>query len=745
MAADAPNPARRRASFAPSLWLRESSAGLVAAIVLVASPLTLGLLAYAPIGEQATQVGIPAAFCTLALGGLVVALRGTARIPSGGLSSAATLVIAGVVLDLGVDPAFQGPGGVLLVIAGVSFCVAGAGLVQLMFAGLRLGSLVKFVPQPVVAGFMLGVAMLIVIAQLPLLLGIPVDVLRAGADLWSHLRPGSVLVGATTAIVMVLVTWRLPRLPAALAAIVAGTLLDAALRAWFPGIPPDDHVREIHAPLPVPVALLPWFESEASKQLAARLPVLASTIVVLAILMSLETILGARVAEHPKGARPDGNAELTTFGLANLITGVFGGLPVVYMRSRAAAIVNAGGWTWRSSALCAIGAGILLVTGAPLLTRLPLAALAGVMLVLAFGLVDRWTRELAATLWSGARSREAWVSLGIALLVGAVTTAAGFVPAVALGVLVSMLFFMHAMNAALVRTQYTAATRPSRRLYPPFQEEMLAPLRSRIAVIGLEGAVFFGNADRLGELADGLQESTAFLVLDLARVTTIDATGSSALADMVEDLAAREIEVMMAGISLDDRHGRALASLGGWNAHGMRRWFADVDRAIEEAEGRLLDASGAAPVAGGVAFELCGLTHAMTPAQVQALRSLARPRVLAAGERLFAEGDAGSALYVLAEGSITIAHGQPGATTHRRYASFSPGMLFGEIALLDGSGRSADATADRDAVVYEIQRADLDALCRAQPLLGERLYLNIATHLAQRLRSTSRSLADSTL
>lgn len=742
MSGEAANFVRKRASFAPSLWLREGSAGLVAAIVLVASPLTLGLLAYAPIGDAAAQIGIPAAFCTLVIGGLIVALRGIARVPSGGLSSAATLVIAGLVFDLAPVAALEGSGGVALVVAAVSLCVVGAGLLQLLFAAFRLGSLVKFVPQPVLAGFMLGVALLIVVAQIPLLLGVSAETLRAGSNFWPQLRPGALLVGLTTAVVMMLFAWRVPRLPAALVGITAGTLVDAALRTWFPALPLGDHVRELQASLPVPVALLPWLEAGYREHLVAHLPGLASTMLVLAILMSLETILGARTAEHPVGVRPDGNAELVTFGLANLMTGAFGGLPVVYMRSRAAAIVNAGGWTWRSSALCAVAAGALLVAGAPLLTRLPLAVLAGVMVVLAFGLIDRWTRELAMTLWRGVRSREAWVSLAIAALVGAVTIAAGFVPAVAVGVLVSMLFFMHAMNAALVRAQYRADSRPSRRLYPRFQEEVLGPLRSSIAVIGLEGALFFGNADRLAELADGLPEGTRFAVLDLARVTTIDATGSIELASMVEHLASREIEVLMAGVALGNRHGRALASLGGWSAQGTRRWFPDVDRAIEEAERSLLDAAGVVPVTGLIAFELCGLTQGMTSAQVQALRRLARPHALVAGERLFAEGDAGDSLYILAEGSITIARGREEEVSYHRFASFSPGMLFGEIALLDGSGRSADAIADRDAVVYEIQRSDLAALCATEPLLGERLYLSIAIHLARRLRSTSRALSD---
>ena len=108
---------------------------------------------------------------------------------------------------------------------------------------------------------------------------------------------------------------------------------------------------------------------------------------------------------------------------------------------------------------------------------------------------------------------------------------------------------------------------------------------------------------------------------------------------------------------------------------------------------------------------------------------------LAAGELLFQEGDAGDAIYVVTEGSISIvATRRP---ERQRFVTFPPGMMFGETAMLDGSGRTAAAIADRETVVHQLDKAAFEHLSVTDPKLGQRLALNIAVHLAKRLRGAS--------
>ena len=108
---------------------------------------------------------------------------------------------------------------------------------------------------------------------------------------------------------------------------------------------------------------------------------------------------------------------------------------------------------------------------------------------------------------------------------------------------------------------------------------------------------------------------------------------------------------------------------------------------------------------------------------------------LGAGDLLFGEGDPGDALYVLTEGSISIV--AAGLAERQRFVTFPPGMMFGETAMLDGSGRTAAAVADRSSVVHKLERAALETLSTTDPKLGQRLAMNIAIHLAERLRGAS--------
>jgi glutaminase len=108
---------------------------------------------------------------------------------------------------------------------------------------------------------------------------------------------------------------------------------------------------------------------------------------------------------------------------------------------------------------------------------------------------------------------------------------------------------------------------------------------------------------------------------------------------------------------------------------------------------------------------------------------------LAAGDCLFRQGDAGDRAYVLTQGSISIVGRHTGQ--RQRYISFSPGVMLGEMAMLDGGGRSADAVADTDAVVHALTRVQFDRLCASDPALGVHLLRNIARHLSDRLRAAA--------
>jgi MFS superfamily sulfate permease-like transporter len=728
------------------LWWRDGVAGSIAAIVTIASLLTLGLLAYAPLGEAAIGVGMQAAFTAAAVGGLVVALFGRAAMPTAGVSSATTLILASLVAQLA--PSLHGAdsaAAIGAVVCVTSACVVMAGVLQLLFGVLRLGSLVRLVPLPVLAGFMNGVAILIVVAQLPLLLGLAPGALERGWAVVGEFQPATLAVGLITAATVWLTDRLAPRAPAALCGLVVGSLLYAALSAWDPRLPLGalaGFVPHHFTPAEMLPLLSPAARAGAVQLVQQHLVEVLLSALLLAVVASLESVLAALAVDQSQDTRHDPDRELLAFGLANILAGACAGLPVVFSRSRALAVLSTGGSSPRAALVASVVTALLFIGAAPLIGLLPLTVLAGLMLTVAATLVDGWTHALVVQLAAGKRTRDLVESLALVAVVCGATLAFGFVAGVGIGVVLSMIALIRTLDRSLVRSRFTAATRPSRRLYPHAAELVLRDARRRVALLQLEGAVFFGNADRLAgeaeaQAADG---SCPVLILDLKRVTTIDASGAVALQRMASRLARGGTVLCMAGVSLGNEHGRVLQAFG-FDVRPGENCFADVDHAVEAAELRLLAAAGQAHVDSAIDLRASVLFDGLSSADAARVGSAFVPRPLTAGERVFARGEAGSSLFVLTEGAVSIVDpGNGKRLARRRFATLSPGMMFGEIAMLDDEGRTADAVADIDSKVFELRRADIDAMSRDAPALTARLYRNVAVHLSQRLRSASTTL-----
>ena len=219
---------------------RDLLAGSVAALTTLAGWLTLGLLAFTALGDGGPELGIPAACIAVAAGGLVVALIGRSVTPAAGLSSATVLIFAAALAELHTDPWLPAdmPGRTAALLAVLSCAVIGMGVMQMLLGVLRVGSLVRHVPQPVLAGFMNGVALLVLMAQMPLLLGIAAPLWAD--DSWAalaHAQPATLAVGVATAVVVWVVAARFGGAPAALIGLVVGCALYGAVRVWLPHEP----------------------------------------------------------------------------------------------------------------------------------------------------------------------------------------------------------------------------------------------------------------------------------------------------------------------------------------------------------------------------------------------------------------------------------------------------------------------------------------------------------------------------
>ncbi len=723
------------------------SAGAAGTLASLPAVLTQGLLAYAVLGPAGAAIGIPAAFVSVVVGGAVFALLGRGPMPAGGPTAALVLILASLVMRVCADPAFDAarPGALAALLALSALAVVGMGVLQMVFALLGLVKLAKYVSQPVLAGFMNGVALLILLAQVPLLLGWPSGAWSAqGLSAFATTQPATVGVAVFTVACIVLAPRFTTRLPATFIGLVLGTAAYFALARTVPGVALGPLTGSLPEGLPSLDVLAPWLASDATGLLQRHWAAAATTALLLALLGTLSLVLDGLAVDQALHARTDARRELLALGAANIASGLFGGLPVLLHRTRAMTTANSGGRAPQALLVGTVLFALLAWAGGPLLSLLPKVVMGGIMTMVAWSLADRWTHQLLAQWWGGVRTADLQFNLAVVAIVAVCTIFVGLAPGVAIGGLLAVVLFIRSMNRSLLRGQYTAAAQPSRRSYNHDDEATLQGLRARITVLELEGALFFGSADRLAEQTEALPPDCRAVVLDFKRVSLVDASGAVVLSQIAKRLAARQVVLRLAGSSADHRHGRALSEFAG-GALRPDSWFPDVDQAVEAAEQQLLaaDDTRARDVPAALPLVRSSLMAGLDPAQCARLQGLFEAeRRLAAGEWLFRQGDAGDRLYVLTEGSISVVSADaspaaaPGAL-RQRYLSLSPGMMLGETAMLDGGGRSANAIADRPSVVHALSLDALQTLLIEDPRLCAMVYRNIALHLSQRLRAAA--------
>ncbi|ARU53484.1 sodium-independent anion transporter [Cellulosimicrobium cellulans] len=497
-------------------------------------------------------VGAAAGLVTAVIAGVVAAVLGGSNHQVSGPTGAMAVVLAPIVVTHGL-------GSVALV------TVLG-GLVVLVAGLARLGRVVTYIPWPVVEGFTLGIACIIFLQQVPAAVGVEaapghntlvtaVEAVRAAV---TDVPPAPVLWTLGCVALVAATMLLLPRLhaaiPASLVAVVLATVLVEALGAPVP------RIGALPSSLPAPV--VPTFTPGALRDLGGA----ALTIAALA---AIESLLSARVAASmvqtgsPGGSVYQPDRELVGQGLASVASGLFGGMPATGAIARTAVNVRSGARTRLAAVVHAVVilAVIYLATGP--VSRIPLAALAGVLMVTSFRMIG--ARTIRSVVVAGRSSAATFVVTAV------VTVAFDLVQAIEIGILVAAFFALRtvARASAVHRDPLPGPAEPG---------------DEHVALFRLEGSMFFGAADRvLTEVNDAsAHDGVAVVVLRLSQLRMVDATGARALGDLVEGLEARGVTVLVKGVQ--ERHRSLLTNVGALaELRHENHLFDTLDDAIEHA------------------------------------------------------------------------------------------------------------------------------------------------------------------
>lgn len=480
------------------IFRHDLAAGIT--VGLVALPLAM---AFAVSSGVSPQAGLSCAI----LSGFLISALGGSRFQIGGPTGAFVVVVAGIVARYGLNGLF------------VATMMAGGILVVLGATGL--GSLVKFIPQPVVLGFTNGIAVTIASTQIRDFFGLQMSAvpsefipkmraLAAAAPTWS---PATFALGAGT--VAGILIWRRlwPRVPAYIVALLAATT--AAALFHLPVATIGSRFGGLQGSLPAPA--FPHVGFDAIITLIAP----AMTI---AMLGAVESLMSAVVADRMGGDRHNPNMELVAQGVANLVSPLFGGIPATGAIARTATNIRSGARTPFAGMFHAITLLIVLLAGASLARFVPLAVLAAILLVVA-SQMGEW-HAIPAILRLTAADIAVWgVTFGL-------TVVADLTVAVEVGLILAMFMAIRKVSRTTSVENVTA------------EEAAIGPLHvlhdktipDYVAVYRVYGPLLFGATEQVQSLAEQAAKLPPIVILKLRHMTAIDATGLHALTELADQL-----------------------------------------------------------------------------------------------------------------------------------------------------------------------------------------------------------------
>lgn len=521
---------------------RDLVAGLTVAVVALPLALAFGV---------ASGAGARAGLITAVVAGALAAIFGGSNLQVSGPTGAMTVVLIPVIHRYGTH-------GVLLV-----GLLAGLALLAASLSGL--GRVARYLPAPVVEGFTAGIAVVIVLQQVPAMLGVPGGGDTAWSSAWAAGRhwaghphvTAPLLALAVAAAILLGARWR-PSIPVSLAAVAVASAIAHLAHLRVPtigtlprGVPRPD------------LSFVDWHV--VSTLLPSALAVAA--------LGALESLLSATVADGMTvGQHHDPDRELFGQGVANVVAPIFGGVPATAAIARTAVNVRAGASSRLAALTHSVALALIVLVAGPLVGEIPVAALAGVLLATCVQMVE------VGSLSSIVRARRSDAAVLLATL--AVTVAVNLITAVAVGVAVAVVFALRSVSTAARLEQMPLDAADHDR-----EEHEL--LSQHIVAYRIDGPLFFAAAHRflleLTEIAD-----IRVVILRMSRVTTLDTTGARVLGDAIQRLEHRGITVLLSGIR--PRHDEILAALS--VADHLRRdgrIFPDTPAAIAYARGLVLE------------------------------------------------------------------------------------------------------------------------------------------------------------
>jgi SulP family sulfate permease len=613
-----------------------------------------------------------------------------------------------------------------------------SGLFQVLLGIAGGGRLIKYIPYPVVAGFMNGIAVLIFLSQLRTFVGMEksaslVSIFSGQASLVAE----AIIVGVVTIIAIVIADRFIRAIPAALIGVCVGIGTYFIIGA----IASPELLQANGNPLiigPIPNAVPEPSQVMVFFRLGGEIPLAKWSVIILpavtlSILATIDTLLTSVVADVATKTRHNSNKELIGQGIGNIGSALFGGLSAAGSTSVTMVNVNSGGRTPLSGCVKSIAVLIIILALGSFVQWIPLSVLAATLMVTAFKIVDYKSFSLF-------KKKSTFESVFIVLTVTIITVAIDLMIAVGIGLLIACLLFVkEQINKTIIRRKYTCELVRSKKVRHLDAMNVLEEKGHLIKVYELSDALFFGTCDKL--LAEiGKDMDSHCIVLDLKRVNTIDLTGAQLIRQIADRIKDRGHHLLISYLDIPgdrnkERMRNFIEDLGLHEVIGQDHIFPDTDRALEWAEDHLIKGEIRTAQRSKRVLDIKDLSvfKDLSSAQLRLVNQYVRPVSFKEREIIFEEGGPGDGMYFILSGDVSVF---TGGRAHR-LATFTEGVFFGEMAILEDQPRSATVRAETDTKLLFMAKEDFKQLTESEPSLAAHILHKISRELSHRLRITN--------
>lgn len=708
--------------------------GLASMLVVLPASIAFGVAIYTPLGEGSIAMGAMAGILGAVALGLIAPIFGGTR----GLVTAPCAPAAAVMGALSIDLVHGGmaPERVLILMT-LAALIAAA--LQVLYGTVRGGTLIKYIPYPVVTGYLSGVGLVIFLKQLQPFFGWTkeTDTLTGLLDFATWQWPG-LIVGLITVAMMMLAPKITKVVPAAILGLAGGIIGYFFMGFFNPALLQIEGNSLLIGELggqggSFLDAFTGRWQGLAGFGLQDVVLIIMPALT-LSVLLSIDTLKTCVLVDAITHTRHQSNREMVAQGVANMCSAAVGGMPGAGTSGPTLVNIASGGHSRLSGFLEGIFVLIAFLALGSLVAWAPIAALAGILIVVAYRMFD----------WSVFRllkQRSTVLDFMVVAIVIGVAVGVGLIQASGVGILLAIILFIREeIRGSVVHRRITGKQISSRQQRVPEQMEILEERGDDILIYELVGNLFFGTTDQLyTKIEKELKKPRRFVILDMRRVRGVDFTAVHVLEQIearLEQLGAKLAysnlpRALPTGTDLSEYFDEV--GLVTPESHG--KVFDQLSDALEWAEDGVLEQEGIVQNDSAHPLHLRDFpfVQGRKAKTIQSIEDIATKHHYEPGETIFEQGADNDSIYFIRRGSVLIELSLPeGGKFH--IATFKRGDFFGDMSFIDHEPRSANAIAGKATDLYEITHEKFDVIAKKHPRLAMEFYNDLARALSIRLR-----------